>query len=497
MTNQSCTIGIDMGTTSVKTVAFNERGREIGRGSKHLDLFHESDGQAEQDPQAVYDAVMDALTQTVNQVQNAGFQVRAVGLSAAMHSLLPVGADGQPLARAMTWMDTRAKEEAERLWRSPAGQQIYQETGTPVHAMSPLTKLLWMQKNRRELFNKAEKFVSLKEWVWHQWFDEWVVDASIASATGLYQLTRQTWDETALNVLGLESSHFSRVVSTRYIRKGPKDARLRELGLGSQVAFNIGASDGVLANLASGAIDTQSMAITVGTSCAVRLGSNTPVTDVKTRSFCYVLDDSQYIVGGPSNNGGIVLDWLFHQVVGSGWKDSDEQFSQMLEAAGDVTTNGLFCLPYVAGERAPLWNAGAHASFIGLTLEHTGTHLLRAAVEGILYNAYWIATRLFEQTGVPKRLVVSGKLLELAWVRQLAADIFGIPVQFGEAVDASVAGAVILANKALQGESLEARFDEENVQIVPVDQSAHHEHEIKFARYVQLVEALGLDENRA
>ena len=117
-------------------------------------------------------------------------------------------------------------------------------------------------------------------------------------------------------------------------------------------------------------------------------------------------------------------------------------------AAEHVQTDSLICLPYVAGERAPLWNEDAKGVFFGLQLQHTGPHLMRAAVEGMIFNAYWIASGLFEELGRPRQLIASGKVLETEWIRQLVADVFDIPVQFQGAVDASVTGAAILANIA-------------------------------------------------
>lgn len=119
--------------------------------------------------------------------------------------------------------------------------------------------------------------------------------------------------------------------------------------------------------------------------------------------------------------------------------------SGALARAGQVETGSLLYLPYVAGERAPLWNANATGAVLGLTTEHRGEHILRAAVEGILLNAYWMAARLMEEVGRPERLIVCGKLFDLSWTRKLAADVFGLPVETADAADASTLGAVRLA----------------------------------------------------
>ena len=448
MEQPRCVAGVDVGTTSVKVVIFDEAGREISRATENIELLHADDGRAEQQPNDVYSTVTSTLCKAVKAAHAEGYVVDKVGFSAAMHSMIAIDKDGSALTNAITWMDTRAKAVSEELWATPEGPQVYSRTGTPIHPMSPLVKLIWLRRAHADVFAAAAKFVSLKEWIWFQWFGEWCVDASMASATGLYNLRENDWDSEALALAGIDASKLSTLVPTTYVKSAVYEPLLQQSGIAPQTRFNIGASDGVLANLGVGAIDRERMVFTVGTSCAVRLGSSVPVTDVATRSFCYVLDQELFVVGGPSNSGGIVLDWLHNQLLNSEHLHSIEGLSDAIIAAEEVQTDELFCLPYVTGERAPLWNADAKAAFIGLQLHHTSVHLMRSAIEGIVFNAFWIASGLFQQLGKPKQLIASGRLFENRWVLQLLADVFGLPVAYGDTVDASVVGATFLANIA-------------------------------------------------
>nr|MBF6591502.1 sugar kinase [Ktedonobacterales bacterium] len=186
MDQPGCTIGVDMGTTTVKAVAFDMDGREIARAAEALTLWQDETGAAAQDAAEVYTATTGTLARVAADARARGYVITRVGLSAAMHSLLPVTADGAPLMRAMTWMDGRAEAEAHALWASATGQALYARTGTPIHAMAPLPKLLWLSATQPHIFASAARFVSLKEWVWQRWYGVWEVDASLASATGLY-----------------------------------------------------------------------------------------------------------------------------------------------------------------------------------------------------------------------------------------------------------------------------------------------------------------------
>jgi len=434
---------VDLGTTDLKVIAFDDDGRIVARQDARIDMLHGAPGAAEQDPRAVYEIVTTTFADAVHQAVSLGYDVARVGVSAAMHSVLAVGANDQPLTRALTWMDTRAATQAEALWASPQGPAIYARTGTPVHAMSPLAKLLWLRQTQPAIHEQAMRFVSLKEWLWHGWFGEWQVDESIASATGLYQLATRQWDAEALALAGITAERLSSLVPTTTLRVGLREPRLIAAGLRPTTPFVIGASDGVLANLAVGALDTDRMALTIGTSVAARVGVSAPATDQKTRMFCYALAEGRFVAGAASNSGGGALDWLVHRALAG-----PNDIGALIAAAEHANIGDLLCLPYIAGERAPLWDARAQGVFFGLTARTDAIALVRAVIEGVVYNAYWLASDLFPVVGAPSALLASGRLLESGWIRQLVADLFALPVISPEGADASAVGAVALANIA-------------------------------------------------
>jgi gluconokinase len=452
MSPMPCVVGLDLGTSSVKAAAFDADGRRMALAAQPLTQRHDEPGAAEQDPSLVLAAAMRAMTQIGHEVASAGYTVARVGISAAMHSLIPIGANGQPLAPAMLWMDTRARSVAERLRATPTGLALYARTGTPIHAMSPLCKLLWLREARPDRFTAATRFASLKEWLWHCWWGAWEIDASLASATGLFDHSSGTWDREALGLAGIEQAQLSTLVPTTHSRQGMSAPELLAAGYNPETRWTIGASDGALANLAENALDGQQLAITLGTSLAVRVGSAQPVVEPRTQLFSYVLAEGRYVVGGASNNGGALLEWLYRSALGGpGAAAADAlppAFDALLAEAGSAASDGVICLPYVAGERAPLWDAGARAAIVGLSVTHRAPQILRAAVEGILCNARWIAEPLLARQPAPTSIVASGRLLNEGWIRQLAADIFALPVRSRGDTDASLLGAVKLARIA-------------------------------------------------
>lgn len=455
-----CSIGVDLGTTTIKVATFaaDGGGKPLTLAARPANLRRADDGAAELDPREQYAATLDALAEAIAAARELGYAVARIGMSAAMHSLLAVDADGAPLTNALTWADLRAEPDAEALWASPQGPAIYERTGAPIHAMTPLAKLLWLRRASPDIWRRAARFVGLKEWMWHQWFGEWVVDASLASATGLYNLRQRQWDAGALALVGVSPAQLSRVVPTTYTRAGTLPAPLETAGLAPGCAINVGASDGALANLAVHALDGRRLVLTVGTSLAVRVGASSVALDPATRDFCYVLDEERglFVRGAPSNSGGALLEWVYERgalAFASGGDRASSSDRMSLEAAlavaGQASSDGLYFLPYVAGERAPLWTSRATGALVGLRGAHTAIHALRAAAEGIIFNAHWIAESLLAATPPPEAIIASGGALQSEWMRQLTADIFDLPVYEVGAPEASAYGAAILADLAV------------------------------------------------
>ena len=455
MDHRDATIGVDMGTTAMKAVAFDGMGYELARAQEPVALHHDATGAAEADANEVADAATRCSWPDARSIQN--ITSRASGLE-WRDAQSAASRGGRHATDARSYLDGyprrcrsgHALEHAARPGTLHPHRHAHPRDGSIL-----FPKLLWLRNTRPGVFDKATRFISLKEWVWRRWLGAEEVDASIASATGLFNLRDGGWDREALGLASIEPEQLSPVVPTMTVRHGIREPALLDAGIGDATAFVIGASDGVLANLGVGILGGEETVLTIGTSCAVRTGVSRPVTDVATRSFCYVLAENRYIAGGASNSGGIVLDWLAHHLLShatseaTGVSPVDQQaLASLLAAAADAADDDLLLLPYISGERAPLWDAAASGACVGLRLRHTSAHVLRAAVEGVLFNAYWIASGLFNAVGRPQRIIASGKVLEAGWIRQLAADIFGLPVVYRGDIDASVRGAALLAEIA-------------------------------------------------
>ena len=148
----------------------------------------------------------------------------------------------------MTWADARSEKIAQKLRDSESGPGIYKTSGTPIHAMSPLCKLIWLRENQPKLFEATYKFISIKEFIWYHLFNEFQIDYAIASATGLFDIIQLKWNVEACTLAGITADKLSDSVNTTYKRNDLNAALSASLNLKPDTAFIIGASDGCCAN---------------------------------------------------------------------------------------------------------------------------------------------------------------------------------------------------------------------------------------------------------
>lgn len=449
-------IGMDIGTTSTKAVLYDGVFAVRDSAAQPYPTIRAEEGMAEQDPKVIFKAVIAVLQTLLNRNEVIRNQIKSVSFSSAMHSLMLVSDDGKPLTNVYTWADNRSnatlkltREESDLNW-------IYQRTGTPIHSMSPLSKLLWLKKEHPVLLAKAERIVGIKEYITYQLTGEWKIDYSLASATGLFNLKKLDWDQDILDFVGVNRKAFSDPVDTNFVFTRKVEETYAKAGLSLQTNLVIGASDGCLANLGLDAVGQNEVAMTIGTSGALRMVNDHIVLDPEGRTFCYYLAKDKWVVGGAVNNGGNAFEWIAN-IFSADYKSLNEMAGKISPGA-----DGLLFYPYLNGERAPLWDASVQAHFIGIDAIHTKDHFVRAVMEGVLFNLAEVLDILETFGGQSKCLKVTGGFLHSSLWKQMAADIFNKTLTLSPQFESSCLGAVLVGESydAELLETLEAKEEE-------------------------------------
>lgn len=402
-------LGIDIGTTAMKFAVINEEKIKFQQSSP-VTTYREEEGKCYQRWSELLVILQQGIQTIPKDTRN---EITKISFSVAMHSLLPYE---DPYSDELyLWSDTQAAQRMEAFKKEPMAENFYQKTGTPLHPMSPFAKILHFNQQN---VKRQTKYYGIKELVMYYMTGDFVVDYSTASATGLFNLETREWDQEILDYLDVQRDQFAELVDTT--ASFAIQARVaEELKLSETVEVVIGASDGCLAAFASYVATGIPNSLTIGTSAAVRRVTNTPTFN-QHQNFCYYLKDNYYVTGAPSNNGGCVLEWASHIFS----KYPEEFFEELPEilAESDIGAKGLRFLPFINGERAPLWQEDVSGSFENLRIIHTKADMIRSVVEGILIN---IRT-LTQMIAIKGQLSLSGGFFQSEILTQMTADILGI-----------------------------------------------------------------------
>lgn len=438
-------IGVDIGTTSTKSVAYDTGGRVVASHGAGYPLREPRPGYAEQDPREILAAVVQTVASVAAQ---CGGRVGALSFSSAMHSLIGLDSHGSPLTPVVTWADRRASAQAERLRAAPGGLALHRRTGTPLHPMAPLPKLVWFREEEPGLAAQVRHWVGIRDYVLLELTGTLATDHSTASGTGLMDIHRLRWDPESLQLAGISADQLPELVATTTVLPGLLAGVAQSVRLPAATPVVIGAGDGPLANLGLGAVRPGVAACSIGTSGALRVMVSHPVVDQQGRSFCYALTERRWVAGGAINNGGLVLEWCGDALAP---ELGDGREGELLRQAGSVApgSGGLIMLPYLQSERAPHWDSFPSGVYVGLTREHRRGHLVRAALEGVCQQLGLVLQSVRAAGHEVREIRATGGFARSALWRQMLVDVLGMPIGFPDGYEGSSFGAALLGMDAL------------------------------------------------
>ncbi len=447
-------LAIDLGTSSVRALLVDLQLNIVTQCAAGLKLDEPRDGWVQQEAEPVVQAAFAAIRGALDRRPDASGQVSGLCFSNAVSSLLPLDGQLKPLGPALTWADSRAFAEAAAV-KEEHGGELYRRTGCPLHATYWLPKLLWTRRHAPELFSSAHLWVTLKDYVVLRLTGSLAIDASNAAATGLMNLERGVWDDLPLSLAGISPDQLPPIMPTTAILPRFTDAAAQELGLRPDLPLVLGAGDGVLSTLGTGVVRPGQSTTMIGSSGAARVVATGPGgRDRLCRTWSYPLADGLWVLGGAENSGGLVVEWvmsmIYRDIVGAASASAEAYAALMADAAqAGPGADGLLFLPYLFGERAPIWNEDARGAFIGLSARHTRAHLARAALEGTIYALYTVLEALEEQAGPIREVRVSGGYVRSPLWLQIQADLFGQRLLLPANFEGSALGAAILGQYAL------------------------------------------------
>ncbi|MEG0256297.1 gluconokinase [Vagococcus sp.] len=404
-------LAVDIGTTAIKyRVEEANNNRTLLSKSTRITTYLVG-AYATQNPTKI----LEQLKKDIVEISRNYSNIDTIALSTAMHTLIPVEQEQLP-QEMFLWSDNRSAKVIDDFKQDKEKSRLfYQKTGTPIHPMSPFAKLLYFRLSEEAWYQRVTEWLDIKSLISRELTGETVVDYSVASATGIFNSHQLEWDQEILSFLMLDEKKLAKVVHPK-TRLVLKQEMIEKLGVSVECELLIGASDGCMVALGSFNQTKSPLTITLGTSGAVRLLSSVRTLSSEENTFCYYLDEEQWVIGGPTNNGGRVFEWLSELF----YEDKETLFSKLSDLP---QVPYLVFMPYLQGERAPLWDSSQTGTFYGLTLQHKQPEMIQAVIEGVIFNLFYIFNQLsFSEK--ENTLVLSGGVFNNQVITQMVADIF-------------------------------------------------------------------------
>ena len=407
-------LSIDIGTSRVKGGIFGQRGECLATASAELPAAGRDDPIAHTaDP-----ACWMAAVKTVDSILLAGrLRPECVVVSGNGPTLIPVDVDGSALHPALTWMDRRPAPEA---------AEASEASGERIDASFYLPKALWFARHRPAIYARTDAFLACPEYVIRQLSGESVTVFAGEGYEPLY------WRNEWIEALGMDPGKFPRFVEPGSLAGRTGAAALEAAAIPEGIPVVAGGPDFLAAIVGTATTRPGRACDRAGTSEGINLCSSRPVHDPRLLSMPHVVRPHANISGAVSTSGG-ALEW-FRKASGLSDRPYDELID--LAAASVPGAGGLVFLPYLAGERAPIWDTEARGAFIGLGLSHGRAEMARAVLEATAFAMRDII-EVMDGAGAPvEELRVTGKPGSSAAWNQIKADITGRPIvvpRFGEA----------------------------------------------------------------
>lgn len=437
----------DLGTTGNKATLFDETGRMVASAFEEYPTFYDQPGWVEQDPDAWWGATCRGSAKVMRSAGIDKSAVAGMSFSGQMMGCVPVDGAGRALRRAIIWADQRASEQVKRLLDGMSQREIYEVTGTRPNPNYTLEKLMWLRDHEPSIYARTRVVLQAKDYIVCRLTGEFVTDYSDASATNAFDLRTKAWSDEILACADIPARLFPKALPSTDVV-----GRVREFdGVDlAGIPVVLGGGDGACATVGAGVIRPNEGYNYFGSSSWIAIATDRPVIDAKMRIFnlCHLVPDLFMPVGTMQSAGGS-YDWirgiLFPSEGGVPVQDAYDRLNRWASESPPGARGVLF-LPYLIGERSPHWNEHARGAFVGLARSHGVGDIVRAVLEGVGFNLRLIFDALTEQGSLLKSLRMIGGGIRNPVLRQILADVLGIPIACLESGEyATSLGAAICA----------------------------------------------------
>jgi xylulokinase len=441
-------LGLDIGTSGVKAILVAPNGDVVAATTTPLTLSTPKPGWAEQHPDDWWQATIQSIRGVLSQKPSA--DVSAIGISGQMHSSVFLDRAGNVVRPALLWCDGRTTTECEEITRRAGGEDHLRDwVRNPALEGFTLPKVLWLRNHEPDAYARVATILLAKDFIRFRLTGSLATEPSDASGTLMFDPARREWSNEMLEATGVPRSLLPDIGESAEVLGRVTAMAAQITGLRTETPVVGGGADNACGAAGVGVVTPSEAVASWGTSGTVLAPTAAPLVDPRLRAhtFCHVVPTTWYVMGVVLSAGGAFAwyrDQLARELTASPGADAklDAEAASVPPGADGVTF-----LPYLQGERTPHRDASARAAFLGLTLAHSRAHMTRAVLEGIAF-ALRDSLSILQELGLsPTQLLLTGGGAKSSFIRQLQADVYGVPVttvnrEEGPAYGAALLGAV-------------------------------------------------------
>jgi xylulokinase len=451
--NKKFLIGLDVGTTSIKGVILSNKGNIYATVGKEYLLETKGSDICELEAEVYWNTTQDVIKELLEKSGITSDKIVALAFSSQGETLIVVDKNGNPLRKAIVWMDNRSDKEAKQIEQNFGAINIFKITGQPkTIPMWPATKILWLKNNEPDIFNKVSKFLLVEDYLLYKLTGKYFTEESLVSSTLYFDIQKKKWWDTMLNYLNISSEQLPKVYPSGKIVATLTRTAARLTGLSEATIAVTGAYDHAAGAIGAGNISSGIITETTGGAMAMCVTLDSPVFDLNLNLPCQChAIPNKYFLQPYGQTAGMVLKWFrdnFGKIeLEKAVKNKTNTYDLLTSLASEIPpgSEGLIMLPHLMGTGSPEFDLNAKGIFAGITLNMSKGHFIRAIMESvvcIIKNNIDSLSCL--NYSVKEIRVLGGGAKSTLW-NQIKADMLELPIVTLTNKEVPSIGAAILA----------------------------------------------------
>ena len=443
-------LGMDVGTSSLKTVLFDENTNIISSASAEYPLYQPEPSWAQQMPNDWWEAAKNTIKEVLKAVNPE--DVKGVGITGQMHGLVLLDENGEPLCPSIIWCDQRTKAQCDEITEKVGAERLIEITCNPALTGFTASKLLWVRENWPDVYKKAKHMMLPKDYIRYKLTGEFATEVTDASGTQLLDIEKRQWSDEVVEKLGIDKEILPKLYESQDVTGHVTAKASNDTGLPVGTPVAGGAGDQAAAAVGCGIVKTGEASLTLGSSGVIFAHTDKPLKDKlgRVHTFCHAVPGKWHVMS-VTQGAGVSQKWFKDNFCQKEKEIAKEQgidvYSLLYKEMDKIPVGslGLVFLPYLMGERSPILDPDAKGVFYGITAAHNVYHMWRSVAEGVVMSQLDCYKVLQEMGIQPSRIRMCGGGAKNPIFRQMYADSFGIPMAVTESPEAGALGVAILA----------------------------------------------------